>query len=279
MTDPNARILRIDPEKYHQLPGLSSTIAKVLVERSPLHAWSAHPLLGGKGKKPTKEMDFGKVVHRIVLGKGAAFEPLDFDDFKTKAARTARDESRAKGKVPVLVCDLERAVEAAAKIINNLRDRGIELDGESELAITWTEQTEHGPVDCRCMFDHVWIGHGRILDLKITGNAAPTFVERNAENMGYAIQEAAYRRALTVLEPGLAGRIDFLFAFCENDEPYALNLSRGDGLFRELGEKRWLRAVNEWARCVKENRWPGYGSGVNPLSPPMWAFKREEDAA
>jgi hypothetical protein len=169
---------------------------------------------------------------------------------------------------------------AAEKIVANLKDRGITLDGESEVAILWTEQTEHGPVECRCMFDHVWMGGGsaRILDLKVTANAAPTFVERNAENMGYAIQEAAYRRALVALEPNLSGRADFLFAFAENDDPFALNLSRGDGLFRDLGEQRWQRALNTWALCMKEQKWPSYGTGINPLSAPAWAFHREEQA-
>jgi hypothetical protein len=275
-----AQLLHIDPETYHQRPEFSSTLAKTLIERSPLHAKAQHPTLGSKKKRETKEMDFGSVVHTIVLGKGKRFEELDYEDFKTKDARKARDDARAAGKVPVLKHALVRAKAAAEKIVANLKDRGITLDGESEVAILWTEQTEHGPVECRCMFDHVWMGGGsaRILDLKVTANAAPTFVERNAENMGYAIQEAAYRRALVALEPNLSGRADFLFAFAENDDPFALNLSRGDGLFRDLGEQRWQRALNTWALCMKEQKWPSYGTGINPLSAPAWAFHREEQA-
>lgn len=273
-------LIDIDPDAYHERSEFSSTIAKTLIEKSPLHARAASPLFGGSGKKPTKDMDFGSVVHTLALGKGKRIAALDYDNFLTKDAKRDREAARAAGLVPVLQKDFERAVAAAKRIAENLRERGIVLDGESEVAITWVEETEHGPVPCKAMFDHVWLDRGRILDLKVTANAAPQFIERNAENMGYAIQEAAYRRALTALDPGrYAGRIEMLFAFAENAEPFALNLSRGNGLFRDLGEQRWQRALNTWARCIKEDRWPSYGTGVNPLSPPAWALAREEEAA
>ena len=274
-----AQLLRVKPDDYHQRPGFSASLAKTLIEKSPLHAWSEHPLYGAKGKKPTKEMDFSSVVHAIVLGKGKRFKPLDYDDWRTKDARAARDAARAEKLVPVLVKDLDRALEVAKHVTEQLADRGVVLDGESELGIEWTEQTEHGAVLCRGMFDHVWLDRGRLFDLKITGNASPGAVERNAENLGYAIQEAAYRRALTALDPDLAGRVEFLFGFGEPDEPHALNLCRGDGVFRALGESRWQRALNTWAACVATNTWPSYGRDVNTLSAPAWALYKEEFAA
>jgi hypothetical protein len=78
------------------------------------------------------------------------------------------------------------------------------------------------------------------------------------------------------VKPELAGRGDFLFAFCETDEPFALNLSRPSGAFRELGERRWLRACETWAGCLKAGAFPGYDAhGVNVLAPPGWVLKSE----
>lgn len=274
-----AKILEVSPDGYHQLPGLSASIATTLIMRSPLHAWQQHPLYGAKGKKPTKEMDRGQVVHALSLGKGKGFRVLDVDDFRTKAARELRDTAREEGLVPIKREDFEEASACAAAVVKKLKEHDIDLNGASELAIAWTEETEFGPVECRGMFDHVWIDRGRILDLKIVGTAAPLSVERSAENFGYAIQAHAYSRALAKLKPELAGRIDFLFAFCEADEPHDVNLCMGDGMFRELGERRWQRAVTTWAECIANNKWPGYGSGINTLSPPAWALNREELAA
>jgi hypothetical protein len=269
----NARILDVTPDEYHLLPAFSSTIAKTLIEKSPVHAKVL------RGKKPTKGMDRGSVVHRLVLGKGKAFEVLNFGDYKTKAAQSARDAARANGRVPILGEDFEEASLAAESIRIQLADRGIDLDGESEVAVEWYEPSAHGPVQCRAMFDHVWFDRGIILDLKVTENAAPSFVERTAENLGYAIQQAAYRRALIALRPELAGREDFLFAFCEGEDPFAMNLTRPDGLFRELGDRRWSRAVASWAECLATDTWPAYGTGVNPLSAPVWALSKEEGVA
>lgn len=265
-----ARILEVSQDEYHALPHFSSSVAKTLIAQSALHAKSA------VGKKPTKGMDRGSIIHRISLGKGKDYEPLDYADWRTKDAKADRDKARAAGKVPVLKCDLEEYTVAAEKVVANLADRGIVLDGESELAIEWTEETPHGPVLCKGMLDHCWRSIGLILDLKITENAAPSAVERTAENLGYAIQWAAYTRALAALDPDLVGRIGFAFAFCEPDDPWAINVTEPDGVFQQLGTQRWLRAVSTWAECQKNNRWPGYGSAVNPLSAPTWALARED---
>lgn len=269
---PPGRILEgVTPDEYHERDGFSSSVAKAVIAQSPLHAKFQ------AAKKPSKVMDFGNVGHRLLLGKGKAFEVLDFDDWRTKDAKAAGEEARGRGVVPVLRKDFDRAEKLASKVAVELARHGIVLDGQSEVAIEWYEETSHGPLLCRAMFDHVWLDRGVIFDLKITGDASPDFVERNSERLGYAIQAAAYRRALQAVRPELDGRIDFLFAFAENEEPFALNLERPSGAFRELGERRWLRACETWAGCLKAGVFPGYDAyGVNSLSPPGWVLKREE---
>jgi hypothetical protein len=268
-----ARILDVSPDAYHELPQFNVSTAKIVIDRSPLHAKSQH------GKKPTKEMDLGNVVHTLVLGKGKRFEVLDFEDYKTKAAREAREAVRAEGKVPILGPDYDRAHEIAERIRAEIGSRSVVLDGQSEVVIAWTEDTLWGPVECRCMLDHVWLDRGVIFDLKTTSNASPHAVERTSENLNYAMQAYAYRRAFELLRPEFRGKADFLFGFVETDEPYAVNVARPDGTFRELGQRRWERAVLTWAECSKDNHWPAYGRGVNPLSAPAWALNKEEYAA
>lgn len=274
----DARVVDCDPEQYHARPGLSASIAATLIARSPLHAWSQHPAYGGKGKKATKAMDEGTIGHRLVLGKGRDYRALDFDDYRTNAAKAARDAAIADGFVPVLAERLAELQQTADAIRIELARHRIQLDGQSELCIEWHEKSESGPVLCRAMLDHVWLERGRILDLKLVADAAPAKVERSAENFGYAIQHAAYTRALAALMPNLAGRVEMLFAFCEKEAPHAVNVCRPDGVFRALGEARWVRAVETWGACVKNNAWPGYGEVFNTLSAPTWALHREEAA-
>lgn len=266
----NGALLDVTPDEYHALDAFSSSAAKLTIARSPGHARV------GYRKKPTKAMDRGDIIHRLLLGKGKDFHVVQAGDWRTKAAQQQRDQAREQGLVPVLAEDFEAHCTAAESIRVQLADRGIVLDGRSEQAITWTERTEFGDVTCKGLFDHVWPDKGVIIDIKTTSDASPSAVERTSENLGYAIQRAAYVRALTALDPSLAGRVAFAFVFCEvDDEPYAVNVCEPDGVFCELGERRWLRAVNTWARCLRDNHWPTYGAAVNPLSAPSWALSRE----
>jgi hypothetical protein len=210
-----------------------------------------------------------------VLGKGKDYAVVQASDWRTKAAQQQRDDARAKGLVPVLAHDFEDYCVAAERIRVELATRKILLDGLSEQAITWVEHTDYGDVQCKGLLDHVWPDVGMILDLKVTADASPTSVERTSENLGYAIQAAAYSRAVAALSPDLAGRVAFAFAFCEADDPWAINISEPDGVFREIGERRWLRAVREWALCKRNNSWPSYGEAVNPISAPSWALAKE----
>lgn len=260
-----ARILDIPASDYYALDAFSSTRAKVVIGRSPLHAKCA------REKDPSDILDRGNVIHRLVLGKGKDYAVIEANDWRTNKAKDERDAARKAGLVPVLADDFESHCLAAESVRLQLTERGIDLDGQSELAVEWDESG----VLCKGMFDHVWLDVGIILDLKITDDASPNRIERTAENLGYAIQAAAYTRALAALRPTLAGRVKFLFAFCEPDEPYVINLCEPDGVFRELGERRWLRAVNTWLECLETGVYPAYGTGTNYLNPPPWALKNE----
>ena len=265
-----ARILNVSPDEYHALPGFSSTIAKTLLAKSPAHARAM------VGKKATKSMNRGTIIHRLVLGKGKDYEVINFGDYKSNAAKKARDDAEAAGRVPVLACDFEDYCVAAEAIRIKLADMDIILDGESELAVQWEEMSGgFGAVTCRGMFDHVWLDRGIVLDLKVTEDASPLAIEKTAENFGYALQCAAYTSGLTRLKPEFAGKVKFLFAFCEPNEPHAVNVCQPDGMFRELGTRRWRNAVNLWGRCAAEDRWPAYGGGINYINPPTWALARE----
>lgn len=265
-----AQLLDIPPEEYFELDAFSSTAAKTIHLQSPAHARA------GYRKVPTKAMDRGDVFHKLLLGKGKDFEVIPHVDYKTNAAKEKRDAARAQGKTPILAHQRESAAAAAEMIRAELAARDIVLDGRSEQVITWTESTKYGDVPCKAMLDHVWLETGVIVDIKTTENAAPVAVERTAENLGYGIQWAAYTRALAALDPSMVGRIAFAFVFCEiEEEPFALNVCEPDGAFQELGNRRWRRAVTAWAKCLRDNKWPSYGTAVNPISAPTWALARE----
>lgn len=270
-----AQLIDVTPAEYHSLPGFSASTAKTLLHRSPLHAWHEHPVFGGEKRDPTKLMDRGQIMGKLILGRGADLEVLDYADWRTNAAKADRDNARDAGKVPVLAEQHKQAYQAALAIMAELVRRGVRLDGTSEQAMVWQEKTPDGLLDCRGAMDHLTADNRVIYDLKIIDDASNASVERSAENLGHGIQRAAYVSGLSKVFPHLAGRIVMRFIFAEPEPPYAVNICEPDGVFCELGERRWERACAAWARCLKQKHWPAHGTGINQITAPAWALARE----
>ena len=273
-----ARILNVTEEEYFAdpcaTPSLSQSIANVLVTESPRHAWLRHPRLGKTPEEGTRALDDGSVLHKLLLGKGAAIEVIAADNYKTKLAQELRDAAITAGKVPVLASRFAEIGKAAAALRNEAAAQGFSLTGESEVAIEWIEEAQNA-VLCRGRLDHVFQDRGVIYDVKKTRNASPAYLARQFVELGYDMQYAAYTRALTALHPEFEGRVDFVFLFMEIEPPYSVVPVRPDGAFKEIGTLRWRRAVEIWEACLTSNRWPGYCSGAITLNAPVYVINRE----
>ena len=65
-------IYEIPATEYHAdpcpEPSLSASVARTLIDRSPLHAWMQHPKLGGQQEeKPAARMSLGSAAHSVIL--------------------------------------------------------------------------------------------------------------------------------------------------------------------------------------------------------------------
>lgn len=276
------------PERYHsdpvgEVPTLSSSCAATLINRSPFHAWLEHPRLGKCRDEETEAMSAGTLLHALVLGKGLdRIAVLDVDDYRTKDAKAARDAAIAAGRTPIKRAQFEAAERLATDVRAELTDRGIVLDGASEVAVTWTETATDGtPVQCRAQLDHVKPEAGIIYDLKTCRSAHPRAIQSHIIEYGYDVQHAAYTSALRKLHPELAGKMRMEFLFVETlpeGAPRRVLLARValDGMFRELGARRWQRAIDEWAACLRTKRWPDYyGGNVVEIQAPGWILSNE----
>lgn len=293
---PPARILNCTEEEYFAdpcaTPSLSHSIANILLSKSPLHAWSAHPRLGGapvpegeeeaeegeeEHPKSTAAMDAGKVLHSLMLGKGVDIAVISYDNYKKKAAQQERDAAIAAGRVPMIAAKYDVLVVAADKLRTRLAQAGYPLEGESEVAIEWHERGELGPIVCRCRLDHVFMQQGRILDIKHVRSAHPEKVARTFVDYGYDLQAHCYSRALAALMPQHAGRVDFTFLFLESYAPNAVLPAIPNGAFQEIGRLRWERALKTWEQCLHTQAWPSYvlRGNVAVLEAPAYVIQRE----
>lgn len=279
--NPTARILDVTSEEYFddpcEVPSLSQSIAHTLITKSPAHAWLRHPKLGNQPRPPTSATNDGSIIHRLLLGKGTEVCVISgFDDFRKKAAQEARDEAIAKGLIPMLEQRYEGILAAAAQLRRNIASYGIELDGASEVPVEWREPGNIGDVLCRGLLDHLVLERGTIYDVKKIVSADLRTCARHAIEYGYDIQYAAYTSAVEKLRPDLSGRIDYVWLFCEIEPPYAVVPARPDGALRELGERRWSRAVTLWEDCLARDFWPTYTRTITTIEAPTWALAQEE---
>ena len=150
-------ITAMSAETYHgdpcAAPSLSASIINVLCTESPRHAWTAHPRLNPRySQEEDERMDIGTIAHAILLEGSDVAAVMDFPDWRTKEARTKRDEARTAGLVPILRknWDTVLAMVAAARVqLDAHKDaRKAFRDGKPEQTILW----EEAGVSCRARF-------------------------------------------------------------------------------------------------------------------------------
>jgi hypothetical protein len=266
------------PEEYHTQTdlALTSTIAKALVAQSPAHVRATVPLLGGERREASDALDFGSLVHLLVLGKGHRVEVGDFDDYRTVRARQWRDHVRAHGAIPVLERQHERATKAAGAVREQLDDMGLlDLVGNpTEVAIAWSQMG----CECRTQLDALHVDAARIVDLKTCESAHPRDIERTVINYGYDVQASFSIQGMNTLMPELNGRWRFVFVFVEKEPPYVVTPVELSGEWLAIGLSKVMRAMDRWARCVETGRWPAYAQEILRLDPPKWALPQEMGA-
>ena len=276
-----AKLLNISEQDYHadkldETPTLSVSIGHTLTSQSPAHAYLAHPRLGGQTRDPTDAQTNGSLIHELVLGDGPGIEVIDADSWRTKAAKESRCNARAEGKTPVLVGKFNAAKIAAHAIRERIADLGISLDGGAvEQTIHWQYHWHGGGVACRSRLDWLDLDSATVIDFKTIKSANPDTCARHMLDYGYAMQGVAYPRAVEDLRPDLAGKVSMLFLFCEIEPPFAVTPATCAGSMREIGRRRWDRAVELWDKCLTEKHWPGYVSETIRLEAPAWAVARE----
>ncbi len=278
----DAGIHRIDAATYHadelrDVPTLSSTLARLIIARSPLHAWAAHPRLNPDWQPvERKTFDIGTAAHRAVLGVGADIVAIPEDLLaangaaSTRAAKAFMAEAREAGQVPLKQAEVEMIEEVATRARELLDAAGVGgLDPErSEL----TALAEIDGIWCRAMVDNAPRDPAQPLyDFKTTTDANPEACMRAVINYGYDMQAAHYCatwKAATGEERG------FRFIFQEKEPPFELSVVELDEEAMHMAGRKLRRARELWGRCLESGRWPGYPCGVHRLSLPAWFHER-----
>lgn len=271
ITEPG--IYAISADAYHAdpciEPSLSSSLAKLLVNKTPLHCWHAHPRLNPMYEPEEKEaFDIGKACHSLMLNDPQIFEIIDAPDWRTKVAKDGRDEARAAGKIPLLVDQFERVSDmftAARMQLDEHREaQAAFTGGRPEATLIFKE----GGVWCRARLD--WLPDDRRFfdDFKTCDCADPDAFQRIIISLGYDVQAAFYRRGIRAL--GLSENPNFRFVVQEKDPPYMLSVIGLTPGLLDLADRKVDKALRLWAECLETNKWPGYPNRTMYVDCPSW---------
>jgi len=257
-------------------PSLNHSIAVPLLHQSMWHAFHAHPKLNPEGiaRPSTDAFDLGTVVHELVLEGDDRIWEVHAKDWKTKAAKTEREEARAAGQIPLLTAQIQKARAMAAAVVRQVEDFPDPMPlhhGVAERVVLWRE----GPIWCRARIDYLHTDFGTIDDLKTTGASAhPADWTRNLFDTGLDLQVAFHCRGVQKVT---GTRPDFRFLVVEDEAPYALSLIGLAPEALDFAEHRMLTAIELWGRGLRTGQWPGYTRRPVYAEVPPWVQTRWTD--
>lgn len=232
-----------------------------------------HNLQPGNRPASKEVWDFGTAAHATVLGAGAEIIYVDFDSWRSNAAKEAKAEAEAAGKVARLLKDRAKTI-AMADAIHEHPVAGVLLDperGKPEQSAFW----EADGISKRARFD--WLrdvveGERFIIpDYKTCpeDGAEQEAFAKSVINFDYCIQAAWYIEAATVLlgvdDPA------FLFIVQETEAPYFVNVIELSPELLLRGAQRAERAIRLFRECRERDVWPAYGDDIKRANSPTWA--------
>ena len=263
----------IKAEFYHAdpapEPSLSSSIGKLLLDRTPAHAWTAHPRLNpGYVHKDETKFDLGTAAHARALEQDPSrYEIIHAPDYRTKAAREKRDEALKLRRVPILAMQwdlLEDMETARIRFCQSAlgSDPFSRFSGPSEVTAIFKQGTIYG----RARIDKLPDVGPYFWDYKTTTNASFDKVERKIFDLGYDFQAAFHAHALGMATDQIRS---CMWLFQETEAPFACALYALDEEAARLADNRVARALQAWAWCQKTDRWPEYPPHIgNVMVPP-----------
>jgi hypothetical protein len=258
---------------------LSSSIANLLINRSPLHAWTAHPRLNPNHVPvDDSKYDVGTVAHSLLLEGTANIDVCDYPDWRTKDAREARDTSRANGRTPLLAHQFEEVVGMCNAVASQLEAFDVTptplTGGKPEQTMVW--QDAQTGVWCRARIDWLHDDLSAIDDLKTTTRSAhPEAFAKNLYSYGCDVQAAFYLRGIQALKGSpVSGMMDWRWIVVETSPPYGLSVVEPGPAVLELADAKVDAALKLWAECLERDSWPGYPTRVATAELPAWEEAR-----
>jgi hypothetical protein len=286
----------IDAADYHRnpnlLPGpsLSSSGAKTLLSKSPLHFWYDSPLNPDRPPEADKpHFNVGKAAHDLVLLSDRWPDhyhvlPEGFSRAASKkfAAEIEEADAAAESGMTVLRFEDANTVYAVADALkkNELAVATL-TNGVTEETLCWQDPRTGVWLRARPDFRPHSIIEKRdvmvVSDLKFVAatNATPEGFAKAIHQFGYHQSAAFYSDGIKAVYGHYPTH--WVHVVVEKDPPHCVALYELPGEDIERGRLLNRRAIDIFARCIERNEWPGYADQPMPVGLPIWSRMRIDD--
>ena len=274
-------IYEIAESAYHadpvETPSLTSSVADILMNTSPLHAWYAHPRLGGTyDDNSNRNMNLGSAIHDALLMDMSKVDLIPYDNWRAQDARDMKINAYKNDRIPLLEKDIDFVNKVYEKHKNHFKSM------DNEKVYVWNEKfdcfgkqhpgtTGEGDIWCRSRIDSIDHESRRIIDLKTTAMALSDWSRTRSIN--YLMQVGMYRRALNKVHGEEYG---FFFAVIENYEPYELKVFSLDEMLVKLADEYAQAACSRWSKLDTSDisGWHGYNIGPHQIGCKAWVIDK-----
>jgi exodeoxyribonuclease VIII len=279
----NSIVLGLASDEYHALDALGASTLK-LMARSPWHAWKRsvdpdRPLF-----EPTPAMFAGTLAHCAILEPDAFASRYivkpDGHDGRTREGKAWLAEVAGR-KLEVITAEQHTTAMRQADAVRALPDIASLLEGEgaNELSAFWhmdVEELDSGvttPLACKCRPDRVCQTTDIdvvLLDVKTCKDARADAFARSIWNYRYDLQDVwycdGYERASAMRVMGM------VFVAVEADYPHAAMSYMLDDKDRDRARLNARALAEQFSKCRRTGKWPGYATTIQPISLPAWAY-------
>lgn len=259
----------VPASQYHAMPALSASGCKTILDECP--AIFRHER---DNSDPT---DSSAVSRMGTAGHSLSLEPEKWDDtvviipaadFRTNAAKAARDAALEAGKVPLL--------EAQADVIRAM-NRMLKAEvgdlfagGRAERTYRWSDP-ETG-VEMKARPDYV--KPRQIIDFKTSGSASPADFQRRLKDCLHHVQAAIYLDAHELLT---GETCEWLWIVQSTEAPYLVSAFRASAAMLHVGRVMARHAIDTYAACTASGIWPSYTPEPLTLDLPGWMMRDFEE--
>lgn len=250
---------------YHADPAVSASHLHAIAQ-SPYHYWARYISPDRMPSEPTAAMKLGSLVHCAVLEPDELLQRYGVcSPRNTKAGKEQAAAMAAGGIEAVSEADMVTALNIAAAVRQHPAAAALLQSGKAEQSFWW-DDADTG-MRCKCRPD--WLNGATVVDLKTTADASPRGFAKSIATFRYHVQASHYLAGL--------GAERFVFIAAEKAAPYAVAVYELDAEALAIGDELRQRDMRVIADCRATGEWPGYSTGIEPLSLPKWALSPDSN--